>query len=43
MGMTQEQLAAKVALRQRTISDVETSGAARLDTLLTMLHWIWNS
>jgi HTH-type transcriptional regulator/antitoxin HipB len=34
LGMTQEQLAEKVGVRQRTISDIETAGAARIDTLL---------
>jgi HTH-type transcriptional regulator/antitoxin HipB len=37
LGLTQEQLAEKVGVRQRTISDVECAGAARVDTLLRML------
>jgi HTH-type transcriptional regulator / antitoxin HipB len=34
LGLTQEKLAAKVGVRQRTISDVETSAEVRVDTLL---------
>ena len=37
LGLTQEQLAEKFGVRQRTISDVESAGAARTDTLLRML------
>lgn len=37
LGLTQEQLAEKVGVRQRTISDVESAGAARVDTLFRML------
>jgi HTH-type transcriptional regulator/antitoxin HipB len=37
LGLTQEQLAKRVGVRQRTISDVESAGAARVDTLLRML------
>lgn len=37
MGMTQEQLAAKVGVRQRTVSDMETSASVRLDTMLRTL------
>jgi HTH-type transcriptional regulator / antitoxin HipB len=37
LGLTQEQLAEKVGVRQRTISAVESAGAARVDTLLRML------
>ncbi|MGA7859700.1 MAG: helix-turn-helix domain-containing protein [Terracidiphilus sp.] len=37
LGLTQEQLAEKVGVRQRTISDVESAGTARVDTLLRML------
>src|SRR3984885_12838072 len=33
LGLTQEQLAAKAGLRQRTISDIERSAAARFDTV----------
>ncbi len=36
-GLTQEQLAAKVGVRQKTISDIESAGAARIDTLLRTL------
>ena len=36
-GLTQEQLAVKVGVRQRTISDIESAGAARIDTLLRTL------
>jgi HTH-type transcriptional regulator/antitoxin HipB len=36
-GLTQEQLAAKVGVRQRTISDIESAGTARIDTLLRTL------
>ncbi|HKF49452.1 MAG TPA: helix-turn-helix domain-containing protein [Terracidiphilus sp.] len=34
LALSQEQLAAKVGVRQMTISDVENSGTARLDTIL---------
>ena len=34
LRLTQEQLAAKVGVRHRTISDLENAGAARIDTLL---------
>lgn len=37
LGLTQEKLAEKVGVRQRTVSDVETSAAARVDTVLRML------
>ncbi len=37
LGLTQEQLAAKVRVRQRTISDVETSAEVRVDTVLRTL------
>ena len=37
LGMTQEQLAAKVGVRQRTVSDVERSASVRLDTVLRTL------
>jgi HTH-type transcriptional regulator/antitoxin HipB len=37
LGVSQEELAAKVGVRQRTISDIENGGAARLDTLLRVL------
>lgn len=37
LGLTQEKLAVKVGLRQRTISDLETSAAARVDSVLRML------
>jgi HTH-type transcriptional regulator / antitoxin HipB len=34
LGLTQEQLAKKAGVRQRTISDIESAGAVRIDTLL---------
>jgi HTH-type transcriptional regulator/antitoxin HipB len=37
LGLTQESLAAKIGVRQRTVSDIETSAAARLDTVLRAL------
>ena len=37
LGLTQEKLAAKVGVRQRTISDLERSAAARVDTVLRTL------
>lgn len=37
LGLTQEKLAAKVGVRQRTVSDIETSAAVRVDTLLRTL------
>ena len=37
LGLTQEKLAAKVGLRQRTVSDIETSAAARVETILRTL------
>ena len=37
LGLSQEQVALKVGVRQKTISDIETSGTARLDTLLRVL------
>ena len=37
LGLSQEQLAEKVGLRQRTISDIESAGTARIDTLLRTL------
>jgi HTH-type transcriptional regulator / antitoxin HipB len=37
LGLTQDKLAAKVGMRQRTVSDVETSAATRVDTLLRTL------
>lgn len=37
LGLTQEKLAAKIGLRQRTVSDIERSAAARLDTVLRAL------
>jgi HTH-type transcriptional regulator / antitoxin HipB len=37
LGLTQEQLAAKAGVRQRTISDIERSTAARFDTVLRVL------
>jgi HTH-type transcriptional regulator/antitoxin HipB len=37
LGLTQEQLAAKAGVRQRTISDIERSASARFDTVLRAL------
>lgn len=38
LGLTQEQLAAKAGVRQRTISDIESAtGNARLDTVMRIL------
>ena len=37
LGLTQEQLAARAGVRQRTISDIERSAAARFDTVLRVL------
>jgi len=37
LGLSQDRLAAKVGVRQRTISDVETSAAVRVDTVLRTL------
>jgi HTH-type transcriptional regulator/antitoxin HipB len=37
LGLSQEQLAAKVGIRQRTVSDIETSAAVRLETMLRVL------
>ena len=37
LGLSQEQVALKVGVRQKTISDIETAGTARLDTLLRVL------
>ncbi len=37
LGLTQQQLAAKIGVRQHTISDLETTAAARTATLLTAL------
>lgn len=37
LGLTQEQLAAKAGVRQRTVSDVENAGNARLDTVMRVL------
>jgi HTH-type transcriptional regulator/antitoxin HipB len=36
-GLTQENLAAKIGVRQRTVSDIETSAAVRLETVLRAL------
>ena len=35
--MSQVQLAAKIGVRQRTLSDIENARSARLDTLLRIL------
>lgn len=37
LGMTQEQLAAKISLQQRTVSQLETSAAVRMSTVLSAL------
>jgi HTH-type transcriptional regulator/antitoxin HipB len=37
LGLTQDKPAAKIGMRQRTVSDVETSAATRVDTLLRTL------
>jgi len=37
LGLTQEKLAAKVGVRQRTVSEFETSAAVRFDTVLRTL------
>lgn len=37
IGLTQEQLAAKAGVRQRTVSDIENAGNARLDTVMRLL------
>jgi HTH-type transcriptional regulator/antitoxin HipB len=34
LGFSQQQLAAKIGIRQRTVSSMETSAAVRLDTVL---------
>jgi HTH-type transcriptional regulator/antitoxin HipB len=36
-GLSQEELAAKIGVRQKTVSNVETSAAARLETVLRTL------
>jgi HTH-type transcriptional regulator / antitoxin HipB len=37
LGLSQEQLAAKLSVRQKTVSDIESAGTGRLDTLLRAL------
>ena len=37
LGLTQDRLAAKIGMRQRTVSDLESSAAARVDTVLRTL------
>jgi len=37
LGLTQEQLAATVGLRQKTVSELEGTGNARLSTVLRVL------
>lgn len=37
LQLSQEQLAAKVSVRQKTVSDLESAGTGRLDTLLRAL------
>jgi len=36
-GLSQEQLAAKIGVRQKTLSGIENARSARLDTLLRIL------
>jgi HTH-type transcriptional regulator/antitoxin HipB len=37
LSLSQEQLAAKIGVRQKTLSDIENARSARLDTLLKIL------
>jgi HTH-type transcriptional regulator/antitoxin HipB len=37
LGLKQEQHAAKAGMRQRTVSDTENAGNARLDTVMRLL------
>lgn len=37
LGLSQEELAQKIGVRQRTLSDIENAKSARLDTLLRIL------
>lgn len=37
LGLTQDKLAGKIGMRQRTVSDLESSAAARVDTVLRTL------
>ena len=37
LGLSQEELAQKIGVRQRTLSDIENARSARLDTLLRIL------
>jgi HTH-type transcriptional regulator/antitoxin HipB len=37
LGLSQEQLAAKIGVRQKTLSDIENAKSARLETLLRIL------
>lgn len=37
LGLSQDQLAAKIGIRQGTLSDIENARSARLDTLLRIL------
>ena len=37
LGLSQEQLAERIGVRQRTLSDIENAKSARLDTLLRIL------
>jgi HTH-type transcriptional regulator/antitoxin HipB len=37
IGLTQEQIASKIGVRQKTLSDIENAKSARLDTLLRIL------
>ena len=37
LGLTQEQLANQAGIRQRTVSDIESAGNARIDTVMRLL------
>ena len=37
LELTQEQLAKQAGIRQRTVSDIESAGNARLDTVMRLL------
>jgi HTH-type transcriptional regulator/antitoxin HipB len=37
LALSQEQLAAEIGVRQKTLSDIENARSARLDTLLRIL------
>jgi HTH-type transcriptional regulator/antitoxin HipB len=38
MGLSQDRLSAKIGVRQKTLSDIENAGSARLDTILRILE-----